>query len=160
MSLRITPFPPESSASVASWPIGVDEARAWAGQGTVFPVTPEKVIQWHEDSDIHPFVGVIDGNPVAYAQLWIDRTEGEIELARIIVDPACRGMGLGCAFVRLLLHECESLGQMEIILRVCPGNAAAMRCYAKAGFKPVGPTEESEWNKGQPIAYRWMRYGA
>lgn len=158
--LHLTPFSPEFAAEIASWPLDAEDAKAWAGRETVFPVSPEQVVRWHEDADIRPFAGIIDDKPIAYGELWIDRSEDEVELARIIVDPAYRGIGFGRKFVQALLDECTRLRQTEIVLRVCPANSAALRCYSIAGFKPVSKSEEIKWNKGQPIEYRWMRHGA
>jgi len=37
----------------------------------------------------------VDGPPVAHGELWIDDVEQEVELARLLVDPALRGQRLG-----------------------------------------------------------------
>jgi RimJ/RimL family protein N-acetyltransferase len=43
-------------------------------------------------------------------------------------------------------------------LRVVPQNAAAIACYAAAGFVRATVEEEVEFNEGQPRAYEWMRF--
>jgi hypothetical protein len=43
-----------------------------------------------------------------------------------------------------------------VALRVHPDNAVARRCYAAAGFERATPSEEDEWNRGQPVAFVWM----
>jgi len=44
----------------------------------------------------------------------------------------------------------------RVFLRVHPGNIAAQRCYAAAGFAPVEPHQAAAWNTGQPIGYLWL----
>ncbi|HET7015129.1 MAG TPA: hypothetical protein VFI65_14525 [Streptosporangiaceae bacterium] len=43
-----------------------------------------------------------------------------------------------------------------MMLRVHPANAAALRCYAGAGFEPVDPAQVAAWNMGQPFDYVWL----
>ena len=44
----------------------------------------------------------------------------------------------------------------QTFLRVHPDNAPALRCYAAAGFAPVDPALQAEWNAPQPVAYVWL----
>ena len=55
-----------------------------------------------------------------------------------------------------MLSELAGRRHPFVALRVHPGNEAARRCYAAAGFARVTPGEEAEWNRGQPIAFMWM----
>jgi hypothetical protein len=43
-----------------------------------------------------------------------------------------------------------------VFLRVHPGNIAALRCYAAAGFELVEPDQAAVWNVGQPVGYVWL----
>jgi [ribosomal protein S18]-alanine N-acetyltransferase len=49
-------------------------------------------------------------------------------------------------------------GYSELFLRVRPDNAVAVRTYQRVGFVDVPAGLMDEWNAGQPIAYRWMRF--
>jgi hypothetical protein len=44
----------------------------------------------------------------------------------------------------------------RVILRVHPGNIAALRCHAAAGVEPVEPDQAAAWNAGQPVGYVWL----
>jgi [ribosomal protein S18]-alanine N-acetyltransferase len=92
---------------------------------------------------------------IGYGELWLDDEEMEVELARLIVAPAHRRLGAGRQLVAALTglaHQRQPLA----VVRVHPGNTAARRCYAAAGFERVTSAEEAEWNVHQPVAYVWM----
>ena len=44
----------------------------------------------------------------------------------------------------------------DVILRVRPENAQAIRAYVAAGFVDVPADEQATWNEGQRFAYHWM----
>jgi ribosomal protein S18 acetylase RimI-like enzyme len=74
------------------------------------------------------------------------------------VDPDVRGKGIGLELVRALLVPAETAGYSEVFLRVRPENAVAIRTYLRVGFVDVPAGLMDEWNAGQPVAYRWMRF--
>jgi ribosomal protein S18 acetylase RimI-like enzyme len=95
--------------------------------------------------------------PLAYGEIWEDPDEDEAELARLIVDPAQRGRGIGHALATALLAEARRLGGVDVCLRVVPDNEPALRAYAAAGFARATADEDEAFNPGQPAAYVWMR---
>ena len=54
------------------------------------------------------------------------------------------------------IAEAWNTGFTEVFLRVRPDNAAALRCYRRAGFTPVDADRTAEWNAVQPIDYVWL----
>ncbi|MEU8874380.1 GNAT family protein [Streptomyces javensis] len=57
----------------------------------------------------------------------------------IYLDPAVHGQGLGTDAVRTLArHLITDHGHHRIVIDPAADNAAAIRCYAKVGFRPVG----------------------
>jgi aminoglycoside 6'-N-acetyltransferase len=74
-------------------------------------------IQWHEESDPQ------------YRHAGID----------IYLDPAVHGRGLGADAVRTLArHLFADHGHHRLVIDPAADNDAAIRCYAKVGFRPVG----------------------
>jgi ribosomal-protein-alanine N-acetyltransferase len=144
--------------TVAAWCTSPDEAGMWCGyRGGLVPA--EKIIGWAAEDGVRQF-GLDDGGQlVAYGELWLDDDEREVELARLIVDPTRRGRGLG----RTLVAELATLARRhypDVFMRVHPANAAALHCYAGAGFVRVPAELETQWNERQPVAYVWLRDAA
>lgn len=144
---------------VASWAVDAKEVALLSGR-VEYPFPPELRTNWRTaDADIHSYL-LFDGErPVGYGEVWLDDVEDEVELARIIVDPEVRGRGVGAELVRALLGPALDAGYAEVFLRVGPENAAAIRAYHQNGFVDVPAGLMEEWNGGQPVPYRWMRYG-
>ena len=103
---------------------------------------------------MQPFALCRDEQLVAYGELWVDDDEAEVEIARLIVDPAERARGRACIW-----RAAWALARSRyprVFLRVHPDNIAARRCYAAAGFQPVDPCQAAEWNASQPVSYVWL----
>jgi ribosomal protein S18 acetylase RimI-like enzyme len=155
--LRLAAYDPALAPVIAGWARGADELAAWA---SVDPAGagPDMFARWHADPDVHPHVLRDGGGAVGYGEVWEDAAEQGAELARIIVEPARRGQGVGRALVRLLAQRAQELGYADIWVRVVPENGPALACYAAAGFRPVEPQLERTFNAGQPRLYRWLRF--
>jgi ribosomal protein S18 acetylase RimI-like enzyme len=154
LTLHLRSFPPEQASAVSSWARTEAEALMWCG-ASVAPVPAEQIRAWADESWVEPFGLYHDQRLVGYGELWTDDEEDEVELARLIIDPGERGQGLG----RYLVTELASLARTRhplVMLRVHPGNQAALRCYASAGFEPVAAGQAAAWNTGQPFDYVWL----
>lgn len=143
-----------AASAVSSWATTDDEVTAWCSR-TGAPVPPDVIVEWGTAPDVHAYLLIDAEDPVAYGELWVDDDEHEVELARIIVAPAHRGRGLGRRFVTELTTMAKRF-HPSVIMRVRPGNDAAVACYTAAGFQRLDPSAELEWNEGQPVAYLWM----
>ncbi len=143
---------------VAGWAGDAQEVALLCGREE-YPFPEQLRGSWRKvDSDIQPYL-LFDGDrAVGYGEVWLDDEEDEVELARIIVDPAVRGKGIGLELVRALLVPAEAAGYAEVFLRVRPDNEVAIRTYQRVGFVDVPTGLMDEWNAGQPVAYRWMRF--
>jgi [ribosomal protein S18]-alanine N-acetyltransferase len=152
---RLEPFDRADAATVLSWARTAEEREAWAATTAE---DPDETIfdRWHADEDVHPFGFVGDDALVGYGEIWEDPDEREAELARLIVDPAMRGRGVGRRMVRLLSERARALGYADVWVRVVPTNITAIRAYAAAGFVRTTPDDEWRFNEGQPRAYVWM----
>ena len=57
----------------------------------------------------------------------------------IFVDPSVHGRGVGADAVRTLCtHLIDDVGHHRLVIDPAADNVAAIRCYAKVGFRPVG----------------------
>ena len=138
------------------WVLDPDEARNWANLADV-PGDPSMFATWHADPDVHPFLLIEDGAAIGYGEIWVDSDLGEVELARILIKPACRGNGAGRRLVNLLLAEAAKSKLPNAFVRVYPGNAVAIACYQRAGFRRVYAPVEELWNHSQPAEYVWLQ---
>ena len=156
MEYRLEPFDRANAPAVLSWARTREEREAWA---SITEPEPDASIfdRWVADADVRAFGFFEEDRCIGYGEIWLDPEEGEVELARIILDPATRGRGVGRAFVRALVGRARDVGYDEIWLRVVPENERAITAYAAAGFVRTTPEEESTFNDSQPREYVWMR---
>jgi ribosomal-protein-alanine N-acetyltransferase len=155
----LQPFDPGRAALVTSWAVGDEVVRAWcAVEGDAVPADVVGGWSGADDVEAYLFSASEGGTPIAYGELWLDDEEGEVELARLLVAPEHRGQGLGRVLVReLVAHARRTHPELpDVILRVRPENAQAIRAYVAAGFVDVPADEQATWNEGQRFAYHWM----
>lgn len=115
--------------------------------------TPEVYARWRGGEDLVAAVtGELDepgtetlaveyGGRVVGAIQWHAEEDPEYRHAGIDIylDPAVHGRGLGTDAVRTLArHLVTAHGHHRLTIDPAADNAAAIRCYAKAGFRPVG----------------------
>ncbi|MEU4565947.1 GNAT family N-acetyltransferase [Micromonospora sp. NPDC023956] len=151
--MELVRIDPQTAGAVAGWASSVEETRRWCSRDEV---TPETVAGWAADPEVEAYGLVEAGELVGYGELWPE--DDEVELARLIVAPAHRGRGVGRRLVAALTGEAVRR-QPAVFMRVHPANTPALRCYAAAGFREVPPEQADEWNRGQPVAYTWLRHG-
>ncbi len=73
---------------------------------------------------------------VGFASVWV--IDQEMKINNIAVHPGWRARGIGSRFIRFLLGFAVEQGCREATLEVRPSNEAALRLYAKSGFRRVG----------------------
>jgi ribosomal protein S18 acetylase RimI-like enzyme len=154
MALRLHPFSADSAHVVSGWAQTNEEVLMWCGLPAA-PVSAEQIHAWADEDWVQPFGLYSNERLVAYGELWVDDDEAGVELARLIVDPAERGRGLGRRLASGLADLARSRYPL-VFLRVHPDNIAAQRCYARTGFEPVEPGQAAVWNAYQPVNYVWL----
>ena len=154
--LSLRPYEPTDGPTVIGWVTSDEEARRWASLDER-PRDPGILGRWHAEAGVRGYVALRAGAPVAYGEIWEDADEQEAEIARLIVDPASRGSGIGRALAGELLCEARRLGWNDVWLRVAPDNPAALAAYAAAGFSRAPAAASRAFNQGQPVAYVWLR---
>lgn len=118
-----------------------DVIRWWDVPAAGFP--------WDEPSSTRLTI-VLDGGIVGLIQYW-EETEPRYRHAGIdlFLDPDFHGRGLGTEAVRRVARELiEQRGHHRITIDPAADNAAAIRCYEKVGFRPVGVLRRAERDVG------------
>ncbi|MFI8086050.1 GNAT family N-acetyltransferase [Kitasatospora sp. NPDC086009] len=121
--------------------------------------TPEVFARWRGGADLADAVAtdlkepgtetlaiLVEGQ-VAGAIQWYAENDDEYRHAGmdIYLDPARHGRGLGTDAVRTLArHLVADHHYHRLIIDPAADNAAAIRCYEKVGFRPVGIMRQYE----------------
>ncbi|GAA3389616.1 GNAT family N-acetyltransferase [Cryptosporangium minutisporangium] len=114
---------------------------------------PEVYTRWRGDGDLVDAVAdemAVDDVEVLVVEYeervvgaiqWGEEDDPEYRHANIDVylDPAVHGRGVGADAVRTLArHLIDDHGHHRLVIDPAADNEAAIRCYAKVGFRPVG----------------------
>lgn len=84
---------------------------------------------------------IMHGQRIVGAVQWYEEDDPDYRHAGIdiYVDPAVHGCGLGTDTVRAVARFLiEERGHHRLVIDPAADNHAAIRCYEKAGFRPVG----------------------
>ena len=83
---------------------------------------------------------LVDGRPAG--RLVVNRTDGEIHVADIVVSPGQRNRGVGANIMRSLIKEAGQ-ARKPVTLQVLK-NSRAIRFYQRLGFSATSTTEVHE----------------
>lgn len=121
--------------------------------------TPEVRARWRGEDDLAGEVASDLEDPgTRCLTIWLaDRIVGMIQWYAedepdyrhagidLFLDPSVHGRGLGTDAVRALArHLVDDHGFHRLVIDPAADNAAAIRCYEKAGFRPVGVMRQYE----------------
>jgi aminoglycoside 6'-N-acetyltransferase len=118
-------------------------ARWWEEPGEAFP--------WDEPESTRLTIEV-DGAVAGMIQFWEER-EPKYRHAGIdlFLDPALHGRGVGSEAVRRVVRQLfGERGHHRITIDPAADNTAAIRAYARVGFRPVGVMRSYERDAGGP----------
>lgn len=130
--------------AVASWIRSPDDCRLWAGKRVTFPI------------DVHTLPSVLE---LPHARCWCLSDGGELlglgqivpkpsmrlHLARLIVSPRHRGLGLGKHLAESLSRIARDSSPAAVSLNVDANNAVAIALYRHLGFvSTTRPPDEAE----------------
>jgi aminoglycoside 6'-N-acetyltransferase len=116
--------------------------RHWRGGADLVAAIEEDFAE----PDMTAYVIELDGGVVGWIQ-WQAEDEPDYRHASmdIYLDPAVHNRGLGTDALRTLArHLIVDHGHHRLTIDPAADNAAAIRCYSKVGFRPVGITRQSE----------------
>jgi aminoglycoside 6'-N-acetyltransferase len=114
-----------------------------------------EVLEAIEDDGVVSLVVELAGR-IAGAIQWAAEEDPEYRHASIDIylDPAVHGRGVGEDAVRTLAtHLVDDEGFHRLVIDPAADNVAAIRCYTKVGFRPVGvmrqyERDETGWHDG------------
>ncbi len=108
------------------------------------------------DDDLHVYAIEHDGRVIGAIQ-WYAESDPDYRHASldVFLDPAERGAGLGGDAIRTLArHLIDEYGHHRFTIDPAAANSAAIRAYAKVGFRPVGVHAPLRARRGRPLARR------
>lgn len=105
--------------------------QAWSPQSFTEVLSDPTHLGWRVE---------VDGRSMGFilGRLIID----EAELLTLAVSSRCRRQGWGEKLIREFVKSCRDKNAIKMFLEVAETNEAALRLYAKAGFRPIS----RRWN--------------
>lgn len=127
-------------------PEHVERLRALHGAPGVVEWWQQPAPDWPgaEDPETTSYTVLFDDRVAGFARWYAeDRDEFERAGLDLFLDPAVHGRGLGTEVVQILCsHLIDVEGYHRLVIDPAAGNAAAIACYTKVGFRPVGVMRE------------------
>jgi aminoglycoside 6'-N-acetyltransferase len=117
------------------------EVARWWGR-------PEEGFPWSDEPESTRLTIEVEGTVAGMIQFYEEREPAHRHASiDLFLDPALHGQGLGTEAVKRLVRQLiEERGHHRITIDPSVGNAAAIRAYEKAGFRPVGVMRRYERN--------------
>ena len=101
---------------ILSWATSAADLQNWSNLDSI----PGDSIfsTWHTEPYVKAFVLRRQDQLAAYGEIWLDQSEDEVELARLIVRPQLRNYGVGQILVRQLFNEASTFQVSKAIIRL------------------------------------------
>ena len=140
MTLALRPFAADDDAALIAWIGSAEELERFAGSSLAWPLTADQLDRIRADPKAHAWTACTDPATqaaVGHAELIVTG-EDTGRIARVLLDPARRGEGLGGALVAAIVNRARALGITRLSLNVLAGNEPAIRTYRRLGFADAG----------------------
>jgi RimJ/RimL family protein N-acetyltransferase len=144
-AVTLRPFERGDFDRLIAWAESPEFIFQWAGAIFTYPLDAAQLERYRLLASGDPptryiYTALTEGAPAGHIELSaIDRRNSAATLARVLVDPARRGQGIGAAMVtQVLAIGFDALGLHRIDLNVFDFNHAAIACYARAGLVREG----------------------
>jgi len=106
----------------------------WAGPRVRFPLVPKYILEDIEYSPDNSFCLGHNGRITAFGQL-LNRQPDSLHMARILVDPGCRGRGYGRELCTDLIGIAQGRNAGTLTLNVYRDNPIGVGLYTSLGFR-------------------------
>lgn len=100
---------------------------------------------------------ILDGGEVAGVCALFNKGDGIFELARMAVDPAHQGKGLGDVLMETALAKLAAIGAHKVQLLSNTSLEAAIRLYTKHGFATVSTEQHPVYKRCNIVMERVLR---
>jgi RimJ/RimL family protein N-acetyltransferase len=149
--IDLLPFTEADIDRILPWVKSPEDLYFWTATSFGFPLRREHILQHMKecaergDRLIYKAVLPEDGTVFGYVELGaIDRVNESLRIGRVLIDPACRGHGLGAAMMRAAVDLAfVQFGMHRVDLWVFDVNPRAVACYERAGFRHEGICREA-----------------
>jgi aminoglycoside 6'-N-acetyltransferase len=136
--VRLAPTGPEDADALRKIHAHPDVARWWDAPEPGFPLEDEPDVvrlTIHHDGEVAGLIQFAEEPDPKYRHASVD----------LFVAPAHQRRGVGSEAIALVVdHLLRERGHHRITIDPAAENAAAIACYAKAGFRPVGVLYRAE----------------
>lgn len=136
--MELRPLAPDHAERLARMRAAPKIADWWLASDDGFPLD--------DDDDSTRFSVFLDGELIGLIQ-YSEEDDPDYRHAGVdlFIDPSHHGRGLGTDALRTLCrHLFEDKGHHRVTIDPAASNAAAIRCYEKAGFERVGVMRQYE----------------
>ncbi|GAB3577575.1 GNAT family protein [Leifsonia lichenia] len=142
--LVLRPFDSTDFPLLRSWAPTSADVYLFAGSARLWPLTDATMTDWLTATDTTAYTAELDAHPrvpVGHIEL-VSTGRATARIARVLLDPAQRGRGLGRHLVVSAMDAARTAGIHRLALNVVDGNAAAIATYRSLGFVERGPHPE------------------
>ena len=126
---------------IINWIKSSEEARLWGGAKIRYPLSIDSLMDDIRFSENHSYSFFDNHDLYGFAQVVdLDKEIGHI--ARVIIKPEKRGIGLGSRLLGEMIEYCDLNGYKQLNLNVYMSNISAISLYKSYGFQ-VSKTDNS-----------------
>lgn len=134
--VRLRPVTPDDVADLVRIRQAPEVRARWRGGDDMAAAVEEDLAEPDVEARVIEFEGRVVGFVQWHAEADPDYRHAGLD---IYVDPAVHGRGIGTDAVRTVArHLFTDHGHHRLVIDPAADNAAAIRCYGKVGFRPVG----------------------
>ena len=149
--MKLEPVQAQDLQRLLTWVDSPEFLLQWAGPSLTWPLTRSQLetllLEAQRSAPTGQALKAVsdDGFMTGYAEIArIDRRNRSASIARVIVAPESRGLGIGSWLVAELLWVAfEQLYLHRVALNVLSFNTAAIRAYERTGFRHEGTLRDA-----------------
>lgn len=144
--IKLLPFTEADIDRVLPWITSREDLYLWTAWSFGFPLTREHLLQHMKESAergdrlLYKAVNSEDQTVFGHVELGaIDHRNRSLRIGRVLIDPACRGRGLGAGMMQATVDLAfEQFEMHRVELWVFDNNPRAIASYERVGFKREG----------------------